>query len=229
MVTINLAYTAPINPSGATPTLTAAQVWTGLQRKVRAAHNFVPLIAACEVLSEAEGTTTTTTDEPTTVVRRVVFRAGAGPGRGEVNEKGETAVEETCRLYAPVRVDFAQPDGSSISNVVSRGPDGELLMTYVFEWRHPDVAAGGPDEATWYERHEKVRVRAVVLSIFPPPSCFPPTSPLACATRSYNLFSPLGVGCPACPAFDSTHSGMNRCAGRRRDRQCQSSLGILSY
>ena len=43
MVTINLAYTAPVNAAGAEPALTAAQVWAGLQRKVRSAHEFVPL------------------------------------------------------------------------------------------------------------------------------------------------------------------------------------------
>lgn len=36
-----------------------------------------------------------------------------------------------------------------ISNIVSEGPGGteqDLNMTYFFEWRHPEVEAGGADE-----------------------------------------------------------------------------------
>lgn len=69
MVNINLSRTAPINPTGATPVLTRAQVWAGLQRKIRFAHEFVPVIESCEVLKDDSG-----------VVERVVkFKKGAGP------------------------------------------------------------------------------------------------------------------------------------------------------
>ncbi|KAK7932189.1 hypothetical protein PG985_002901 [Apiospora marii] len=122
MVTINLAYTAPINPAGATPTLTPAQVWAGLQRKVRAAHEFVPLISGCSVLSESEK------EGNHTITREVIFKS-----------QPDKPVREECVHYAPCRVDFRQEDGSTISNVVSRDPRGELVMTYVFEWRHPGV------------------------------------------------------------------------------------------
>ncbi len=44
--------------------------------------------------------------------------------------------------YAPCRVTFQQEDGSSVMNVISTRPDGELLLSYIFEWRHPDVSAG---------------------------------------------------------------------------------------
>jgi hypothetical protein len=40
MASINLAYTSIINPSGATPVLTRAQVWAGLQRKIRFGQYF---------------------------------------------------------------------------------------------------------------------------------------------------------------------------------------------
>lgn len=37
-------------------------------------------------------------------------------------------------------MDFDQPNGSKVSNVVSQGAGGELYMTYIFEWRHPGVS-----------------------------------------------------------------------------------------
>jgi len=39
------------------------------------------------------------------------------------------------------QVDFFQPDGSTISNIISEGPSHDLNMTYAFEWLHPDVPA----------------------------------------------------------------------------------------
>jgi hypothetical protein len=146
MVTINLAYTAPINAFGAFPVLSQSQVWAGLKRKVRNAQEFVPLIVACEVLSETEA------EKGFTVVRQVKFKEGQGP-----NGDGKP-VKEVCVHYAPCRVDFEQENGSTISNVVSTGPDGELMMTYAFEWRHPSVAAGSPDAKTLEEAHTKVGV-----------------------------------------------------------------------
>ncbi|KAK8131186.1 hypothetical protein PG984_007624 [Apiospora sp. TS-2023a] len=149
MVAINLAYTAPINPAGASPTLTPAQVWAGLQRKVRAAHEFVPLISACSVLSEASEK-----GGNHTVTREVVFKS-----------QPEKPVREECVHYAPCRVDFRQEDGSTISNVVSRDPNGELVMTYVFEWRHPGVEEGSGEEEKLREGHWKTAKMAVEGSI----------------------------------------------------------------
>lgn len=71
MVNIYVAYTAPINPTGATPVLTVSQVWKGLQRKVRHAEEFVPVIGECEVLEEKDG--------GREVIRQVKFKEGSGP------------------------------------------------------------------------------------------------------------------------------------------------------
>lgn len=30
-----------------------------------------------------------------------------------------------------------QVDGSKVQNVISEGEEGELYMTYIFEWKHP--------------------------------------------------------------------------------------------
>lgn len=58
MVTINCAYTEAINPPGSSPTLTRSQVWKGLQRKIRHAQDFVPVIENTEVLEEKENEVT---------------------------------------------------------------------------------------------------------------------------------------------------------------------------
>ncbi|KAK7943374.1 uncharacterized protein PG986_012487 [Apiospora aurea] len=151
MVTINLAYTAPINPRTPRP-LTPSQIWTGLQRKVRSAQEFVPLITACTVLPEE---TPSGTGNNHTVTREVVFRSN--PDR---------PVREECVHYAPCRVDFRQQDGSTISNVVSRDGEGDLMMTYVFEWRHPEVKEEDEGEVEKLrELHWKTAKMAVEGSI----------------------------------------------------------------
>lgn len=56
-----------INPPGATPILTAAQVWAGLDIKARTPQTFVPTITACELVKD-EGNK----------VRRACFWGGNG-------------------------------------------------------------------------------------------------------------------------------------------------------
>jgi hypothetical protein len=152
MVLINLGYTAPINREGESPVLTIDQVWSGLQRKVRYAQEFVPLIVGCEVLSEEKEQAGAAEDGIDVITRRVTFAEKAGPMSGRI-------VTEVCKLYAPCRVDFVQEDGSKITNCVTRGQSGEpgdLYLTYIFEWRHPNVAEGS-GEARWLEgEHRKV-------------------------------------------------------------------------
>lgn len=52
--------------------------------------------------------------------------------------ENQRKVKEVVTEYKDSRVEFAQPDGSHVSNIVSEGADG-LYMTYVFEWKHPGV------------------------------------------------------------------------------------------
>lgn len=87
MVNLNLAYTAKINPEGVTPVLTVDQVWKGLQRKIRFAQEFVPVIESCEVLEDKDGV----------VKRQVKFKPGLGP-------KDEAF--ETVRSFEPAWVSF---------------------------------------------------------------------------------------------------------------------------
>ncbi|KAH7009872.1 hypothetical protein EDB80DRAFT_892003 [Ilyonectria destructans] len=151
MAVINIAFTSPINPPGASPILTQEQVWTGLERKVRRAYEFVSVITACEVISE-EGP-----EDGYKVVRQATFAPGIRKG-------GDTAVE-TCLHYPPNRVDFHQEDGSNVANIVSKGPDGELLMTYSFGWRHPDIAEGSEEAKKIEENYWKMSKIAVEGSI----------------------------------------------------------------
>ncbi|KAJ5731092.1 uncharacterized protein N7483_005600 [Penicillium malachiteum] len=114
----NIAYTALINPNGSTP-LSHDQIWAGLLLKIRSAETFVPAaISHTKVLSESIDPT----GNPVTV-REVFFL-----------ESGKT-VRETVVAYEPTRVDFQQ-DGGNISNVISEGANGELYMTYIFQWKH---------------------------------------------------------------------------------------------
>ncbi|KAJ5892921.1 hypothetical protein N7504_009612 [Penicillium tannophilum] len=119
----NIAYTAPINPPGETP-LSHAQVWAGLLLKIRSAESFVPgAISRTDVLSE----TVDPSSGNKVTVRDVLFR-----------ESGKK-VQETVTAYEPTRVDFVQA-GGNISNIISEGGNGELYMTYIFEWKHPDAS-----------------------------------------------------------------------------------------
>ncbi|KAI0184053.1 hypothetical protein EV127DRAFT_486492 [Xylaria flabelliformis] len=153
MVTFNIAYTAPINKNGATPTLTQSQVWEGLKLKVRRAQDFVSAITECQVLSEE----TLPTGE-LQITRQVQFVP-------TTTHKANGAVKEVCVHYAPCRVAFQQEDGSTVTNIISKRPDGELLMSYVFEWRHPDVPEGSDRAAQLEEAHWKMAKMAVESSI----------------------------------------------------------------
>lgn len=127
MPSINyIAYTAPINPASAEPKLTQPQIWALLRRKIRRAEDFVGgAILETVVISEAEDTQ----GRPVTT-RMVTFR------------EGNRRVEEVVTTFYPVKVEFKQPNGSHIANIVSRGPDDELYLTYTFEWVHPDLDDG---------------------------------------------------------------------------------------
>ncbi|KAH7409410.1 hypothetical protein BKA64DRAFT_396748 [Cadophora sp. MPI-SDFR-AT-0126] len=121
--TNNIAFTSPINPPGASPVLTRPQIWAMLQLKIRSAETFVPAaIQSTTVVS----TTTHKESGNEVTVREITF------------VQDQRKVKEVVTAYADTRVEFEQPDGSHVSNIVSDGADG-LYMTYVFEWKHPGV------------------------------------------------------------------------------------------
>ena len=86
MVNIHVAYTEAINPAGVTPVLSRDQIWKGLQRKVRRAQDFVPVITGTDVV-EDKG------DEVTRVAHFL-----AGQGREAHSQR------EVCKSYYPTKV-----------------------------------------------------------------------------------------------------------------------------
>lgn len=145
MVAANhIAYTAFINPPGATPILTRAHIWPLLRRKVHSAQEFVPVISSTTVLS----TTTNATGHPVTV-REVTFL------------EGNRVVREECVEYEPMKIEFLQGDGSKVQDVVSEGSEGELYMTYTFEWLHPELA-GDAEGLSEREAKEKKMAKMAV-------------------------------------------------------------------
>ncbi|QKD62677.2 uncharacterized protein FOBCDRAFT_254570 [Fusarium oxysporum Fo47] len=141
-------WSAPINPSGASPILSEAQVWNGLKRKVRKAHEFVAPILECEVLSEEDK------EVGTKVTRQVTFDK-------EARGSNDTVVKEVVHEFAPTRVDFYQPDGSKIFNIVSVDQGGNLILTFAFEWWHPQVEAESEEAKQLREKYFKMAKGAV--------------------------------------------------------------------
>ncbi|KAF1960211.1 DUF1857-domain-containing protein [Byssothecium circinans] len=146
MVFIAVAYTSPINPPSASPTLNRAQIWKGLQRKVYFAQEFVSVIESCEVIKDEAG-----------VVERVVrFKEGTFVKR---------EAREWVREIGDGWVDFEQEDGTHIRNIVSEGAEGGLYMTYTFEFKFPDLKEGSTQAAKETEKLKAMAKKAVDSSI----------------------------------------------------------------
>ncbi|KAJ9642489.1 hypothetical protein H2201_008352 [Coniosporium apollinis] len=155
MVSFHLAYTAPINPSDASPTLTVPQVWAGMERKAKNAHEFVPAITECVVEKEEVN------EKGHVVVTRVVkFKEGMGP-------PGD--VREVCVHFKPAKVDYHQENGSLITNIISNGPSGkpeDMYMTFAFDWLHPELEdEDGKEARKLKERYQRVAKMAVDTTI----------------------------------------------------------------
>jgi len=84
-----IAFTAPVNPAGAEPVLTRAQIWQGLHRKVEHAEEFVGgAIKSTDVISHSKD------DHGREVItREVVFT------------DGDRRVKEVCTLYEDMKVE----------------------------------------------------------------------------------------------------------------------------
>lgn len=102
------------------------------------------------MLSEEE------TETGTRVTRQVKFDKDV---RGDADSVVETVVNE----FAPSRVYFHQPDGSNIFNLVSYDQAGNLIMTYAFEWRHPELEGGNERVEEMREKYLKVSHARLVL------------------------------------------------------------------
>lgn len=116
---VYIAYTGQINPPGAEPVLTRDQVWEGLELKVDHAQDFVPAIVSTDVISRSEDA----------YGRKVTHRE-------IIFKEGNRRVKEEVTMYHPTKVVFQLTNGSRVQNIVSTGANGEMYMTYDFEWLH---------------------------------------------------------------------------------------------
>ncbi|OOQ85820.1 hypothetical protein PEBR_23975 [Penicillium brasilianum] len=147
MPTHNLAFTSLINPPNTPNPLTVSQIWKGLLLKCRSAETFVP--AAIQHTTVLSDTTDPATGNPV-IVREVLFR------------ESQKLVKEVVTAFEPCRVEFEQPDGSRVSNVVSVGAQGELYMTYIFEWRHPELEGESAEQRERVLEKEKAMSKSAV-------------------------------------------------------------------
>lgn len=150
-----IAYTAPINPADTTPRLTRRQVWAGLERKITAAEEFV----GGAILATAVESTSADDHGRAVTARRVTFA------------QGRRTVAERCVAYEPNKVEFHQDDGSKVTNTVSdgagvgAGDEGDLYMTYAFEWLVPGFQGTTAEWAEQEARWKKMAKTAVESSI----------------------------------------------------------------
>lgn len=125
-----LSYAIEVNPAGVTPTLTADQVWKGLEMKAENALPFVPGMQRCEVVERTANT----------ILREVTF---AGDD-----------FKEFITLYAPVQVQFERVgSGGFIQNTISESEKG-LLLTFTFGL---PFAGTEPGSAAEREKGESMR------------------------------------------------------------------------
>ncbi|TNY20782.1 DUF1857-domain-containing protein [Rhodotorula diobovata] len=132
---VSFAATRQVNPPGASPLLTADQLWRGLGIKARNPRDFVPAITACRVVEEDE-------DKITRIVR---FNDGP-------------EVKEEVHFFPPTIAYFemsppAPAPPIRITNLVSYGPppSSDLLLTFSFAPSLPHVSEDearrmGPEE-----------------------------------------------------------------------------------
>lgn len=57
---------------------------------------------------------------------------------------------------------FAMKDSQSkVLNIVSEGPEGELMLTFTFEWEHKDIEKGSEEEKTKQKGYQSTAPKAV--------------------------------------------------------------------
>ena len=55
-----------------------------------------------------------------------------------------------------MQVDFLQPNGATITNIIADGTSlnpTDLNLTFAYEWRHPEVEKGSDKEKELLEQH----------------------------------------------------------------------------
>ncbi|KAJ6571602.1 hypothetical protein B0H19DRAFT_1255561 [Mycena capillaripes] len=114
------AATRPVNPPGVEPVITEEQLWKGLEYKARNPVRFVPMMSASKTISE----------EGNKLVREMTI--------------GNTTVKEETESHPATIIYMELSTGVRMTNVISYGPNNELLLTYGFANGIPGVAAEKP-------------------------------------------------------------------------------------
>ncbi|BGP41604.1 hypothetical protein JCM10450v2_005657 [Rhodotorula kratochvilovae] len=144
---VSFAATRPVNPPGASPVLSAAQVWAGLEHKARNPTLFVPQISSCKVVQEDEGKIT-----------RIVRLGDSPEMKEEVHFFPNTIAyfEMSPVGPPPPSSPFATP--VRITNLVSYGPppSNELLLSFSFAPRMPHVSDEDAQGMSEQELNEQV-------------------------------------------------------------------------
>lgn len=132
-----LSATVPVNPEGATPTLTPQQVWAGLAMKAENALPFVPSMSRCDVVERTDNT----------ILRSITI--------------GPDDFQEFITLHAPVQVQFERVgQGGFIQNTISESPFGTLL-TFTFGLNFPGTEPGSAEEQARGEGMRQAYIDAV--------------------------------------------------------------------
>lgn len=75
-------------------------------------------------------------------------------------------MKEVCESFGQQRVEFNQEDGSKVVNLLSVGSEGELCMTYQFDWRHEEIQEGEGEKVEEQRgKHLEMAKRSVESSI----------------------------------------------------------------
>ncbi|KAJ7140356.1 DUF1857-domain-containing protein [Mycena filopes] len=130
--------TRPVNPPGAEPVLTEAQLWKRLEYKLRnpmasalALNSQLPLLTHLQVFVPNLSASKDTYDEGNKLVREMTFVDGK-------------AFEVKVESHSPTIMYFETCTGMRITNVISYGANNELLLTYSFANGLPYVPADQP-------------------------------------------------------------------------------------
>jgi hypothetical protein len=152
MVTFFVGHTSRVNPSGASPVLTHEQLWAGLSLKIRDPTEFVPIVASSQIISEEENVS----NGGVIITRDIIFKDGEGPP-----DHAGKPVREIVKSYYPIRADYHQVSGPVMQNFITKGIDAdgkeELFLSFVLEFRFPDLKAGSEEAKAQEDKMQKVR------------------------------------------------------------------------
>ncbi|KAK6971877.1 hypothetical protein R3P38DRAFT_3494774 [Favolaschia claudopus] len=139
--TYAFAATRPVNQPGVEPVITEEQLWKGLEIKARNPSVFVPMITSAKVTKDSGNKARNhvqfcmaklTLINNRQLTREVTF--GTNP----------QVITEEIEGHAATIVYFEMHTGSRVTNIISYGPDGQLLLTYGFANGIPGIPSDKP-------------------------------------------------------------------------------------